>query len=99
MQQTLRVNTAGLQAMAIRWGASVGELDATAPPARLGLSCQPSAAAVSAAHAEITAFTAALAARVDTRSSHIADADTRYVANETSSINQLAAVAHPVTGV
>ncbi len=47
--------------MATRWGASAGELSATPAPAGLGLSCQPSAAAVNAAHAEITAFTTALA--------------------------------------
>jgi len=57
--QQLRVDTAALQAMASRWGASVGELSETAAPAGLGLSCQASAGAVSAAHADVTAFTAA----------------------------------------
>ena len=99
MQQQLRLDTAGVQAMATRWGVSVGELDETVAPAGLGLSCQASAAAVNAAHADTTAFTAALAARVASRATHIAEAGTRYIADETSSANELAAVAHPVTGV
>jgi hypothetical protein len=93
--QQLRVDSAGLQAMAGRWGASVGELNATG----LGSSCQASAAAVDAAHADVTAFTAALATRVGTRATHVAEADTRYLAGEAESANALAAVAHPVTGV
>jgi hypothetical protein len=45
VQQTLRVDTAGVQAMATRWGASAGDLNAAAPSAaELGLSCQPSTA-------------------------------------------------------
>jgi hypothetical protein len=99
MQQQLRVDTAAVQAMATRWDTSVGELNATAPPAGLGLSCHSSVAAVNAAHANITAFTAALAAWVGVRATHVAQADTHYIANETSSANQLAAVSHPVIGV
>lgn len=97
MRQQLHVDTAGVQAMAGRWGASVGELNTTAP-AGLGLSCQPSAAAVNAAHTDITAFTAALATQVGARATAVTAADTRYVANEANSANELAAVAHPVTG-
>lgn len=70
MQQPLRVNSAALQAMAARWATSVGELDASAPPAGLGLSCQASVAAVLTAHTEVNAFTAALSARVRTRATH-----------------------------
>jgi hypothetical protein len=99
MQQPLRVDTAGLQAMASRWGASAGELDETMAPAGLGSSCQASAAAVNAAHADIAFFTAGLAARVSVRATHVAEADSRYVANEADSVNQLAAVGYPVTGV
>jgi hypothetical protein len=97
--QQLRVDSAGLQAMAGRWGASVGELNATVAPTGLGSSCQTSAAAVDAAHADVTAFTAALATRVGTRATHVAEADTRYLAGEAESANALAAVAHPVTRV
>jgi len=99
MQQPLRVDTAALQETATRWGASVGELNATVAPAGLGLSCQASAAAVNAAHVDVTAFAVALAARVGTRATNVAVADTRYIANEADSANELAAVAHPVLGV
>lgn len=74
--QQLRVDTAGLQAMATRWDASAGELNETVAPARLGLSFQASAAAVNAAHADITAFTTALATRVGTHAIRVAQADT-----------------------
>jgi hypothetical protein len=97
MQQQLHVDTGGVQAMASRWGASVRDLDAEAP-AGLGLSCQPSVAAVNAAHAHIAAFTAALGTRVSVRAARVAEADTRYIANETHSAKQLFAVAHPVIG-
>ena len=80
--QPLRVDTAAVQATAARWRASVGEPNATAAPAGLGLSCQASAAAVSAAHADVTAFTAALAKRVGTRATRVVEADGRYIANE-----------------
>ena len=92
--QHLRVDTAGLQAMATRWAALGGELHATLAPAGLGLSCQASAGAVHAAHADITA----LGARVSTRATHVADADTRYLANETDSARELAALAPRVSG-
>jgi hypothetical protein len=97
--QRLRVDTTGVQAMASRWGASVGELNPGVAPTGLGLSCQASAAAVHAAHADVTAFTAVLAARVGVRATHVAAADTRYITIEADSANQLAAVAHPVIGV
>lgn len=99
MQQELRVDTAGIQTMATRWGASVGELNATVAPAELGLSCQASATAVNAAHADITAFTAALASQVDNRATRVTEADTRYIANEADATTQLAAVTPPVTCV
>jgi hypothetical protein len=96
--QQLRVDTAGLQAMATRWGASAGELEETVAPPRLGLSSQASAAAVNAAHADITAFTTALATRVGTHATRVAEADTHYLANEADSTTELAAVARPVPG-
>jgi hypothetical protein len=99
MHELLRVDTAGVQAMTTRWGASVGELIETAVPSGLGLSCQASAAAVDAAHPDIAAFTAALATRVGTCATHVAEADTRYVANEAHSANEMTAVADRVIGV
>jgi len=85
--------------MAAGWGASAGKLNVTAAPAGLGLSCQASAAAVNAAHADVTAFTAALATRVGTRATRVVEASNRYIANEADSANEMAAVAHPVIGV
>lgn len=99
MQKELRIDTAGVQAMANRWGVSVGELEETVAPAGLGLSCQASAAAVNAAHGEVTAFTGALATRVGTHATHVAEADTHYIANEADSSTELAAVTPPVAGV
>ncbi|WP_232065705.1 hypothetical protein [Mycobacterium heidelbergense] len=93
MQQTLRVDTAGVQAMAARWGGLVGELHGTVAPAGRGLWCQVSAAAVHAAHGDVAAFTAGLAARVGARAAGVAHADTRYLANEAESATELAAVA------
>jgi hypothetical protein len=97
MQQLLRVETAGLQIMASRWGALVGELNGTIAPAGLGLSCQASAAAVNAAGSDIKGFVTTLAAKVAARATKVMEADTGYAANETSSANQLAALAEPVT--
>jgi hypothetical protein len=97
MQWQLRVDTAGVQTMASRWGASAGELDITAPAA-LGLSCQASVAAVNVAHADVTAFTTALKTQVSSRATAVTKADTCYAANEADSASELAAVAPPVVG-
>jgi hypothetical protein len=99
MQQMLRVDTAGVQAMAARWGASARDLDETAAPAGLGLSCQASAAAVNAAHVDVAAFTAGLAARVGVRATSVTQADSCYLAQETASATELAAVAPPLISV
>ncbi|OBI91796.1 hypothetical protein A9X00_01870 [Mycobacterium sp. 1245805.9] len=56
------------------------------------MSCQASAAAVAGAHAEVTAFTAALAARVGAHATRVSEADTRYVANEADAANEMSAV-------
>ena len=88
----LRVPTAALPAVAARWGTSAGELTETAAPAGLGLSSQPSAAAVNAAHADVAIFTADLAARVDMRAQHVTDANTHYIAHDSHSVSELLAV-------
>jgi hypothetical protein len=85
--------------MASRWGAAADGLHVLTAPTDAGLSCQPSAAAVTAAHAEVTAFTEALAARVDTRAMHAAETDAGYIAQEAQSVNELVTVVHPVTSV
>jgi hypothetical protein len=96
VQQTLRVDTAGVQAMAARWGALAGDLDDTVAPAGLGLSCQMSAAAVNAAYVDIAAFTTGLAARVGLHATGVAEADARYLAQEATSATALAGVARPI---
>ena len=88
----LRVDTAALEAVAASWGTSAGELTAAAAPAGLGLSSQPSAAAVNAAHADVAIFTADLAARVDMRAQHVTDANTHYIAHDSHSVGELAAL-------
>jgi hypothetical protein len=95
MGQELRVDTAGVHAMATRWGASVSDLDETVAPTGLGLSCQTSAAAVDAAHVDVAAFTAGLAARVGQRASGVTQADTSYLAQEAASTTAVAAVFQP----
>lgn len=88
-----------MQMMAARWGALTSELDAIPAPADLGLSCQASAVAVTAAHADVKAFRAMLATRVGNRGIHVTEAGTRYIANDADSRDELAAVAPPVAGV
>ena len=87
--QGLRVDTADVHAIAARWGASVGDLHATVAPTGLGLSCQASAAAVDAAHIDIAAFTAGLAARVGEHAAGVSRADMSYLAQEAASASVL----------
>jgi hypothetical protein len=97
MESRLRVDTFGVQVMASRWQALADNLSGgTELGARLGLSCQPSAAAVNAGHADITTGTAVLAARLLAGAARVALADTRYAANEADSAATLTAVANPM---
>jgi hypothetical protein len=68
-------------------------------PAGPGLSCQISAAAVNAAHLDVTAFTAGLATQMGARVTDVAQANTCYRFEEAESATKLGAVAHPVTSV
>jgi hypothetical protein len=95
MHQQLHVDTAGLQAMGARWGVSAVQLSETVAPTALGPSCQASAVAVDIAHADITAFAAALATTVGTRATRVTEAESRYNANEADAANELSAVTHP----
>lgn len=96
----LRVDTAALQAIATNWGAAAGDLTETAAPTTgLGLSSQPSAAAVNAAHADVAVFTADLATRVDMRVQHVTDANSQYIDDDFRSVSELAAVTNPPTVV
>jgi hypothetical protein len=94
--QDLRVDTVGLQAMATRWGVSVGDLHETVAPTGLGLSCQTSATAVSAAHVDVTAFITGLAARAGEHAAGVVQADTSYRAQEAASTAAVAAVFQPM---
>lgn len=85
--------------MAGRWDTAVGELTSTVVPAGLGLPCQLSAVAVSAAHDDVAAFTAGLAAQVGARATAAAQADSRYRAHEAVSATALAAVASSVASM
>src|ERR1700761_1657830 len=89
--QELRVDTAGVHAMATRWGSAVSDLDIVAPTG-LGLSCQTSAAAVEAAHGDVAAFTAGLASRVGERAAGVVRDATSYVSQEAASTAAVAAI-------
>ena len=93
--QELQVDTADVHAMATRWGVSVGDLNETVAPTGLGLSCQTSAAAVNAAHVDVTAFTAGLAAQVGDRASGVVQADLSYLFQEAASTAKVAAIFQP----
>jgi hypothetical protein len=89
------VDTGGVHAMAAGWGTSVGDLNETVAPTGLGLSCLTSVAAVDAAHVDVTAFTAGLAARVGERASGVVRADLSYLSQEAASTAAVAAVIQP----
>jgi hypothetical protein len=97
--QFVRVDTTEVQAMAARWAASTGELTEMVVPTGLGFSCQASAVAVATAHADVTAFTAALATRVGGHATHTGAANAGYLSNEADAAHAMAAVTPPVTGV
>ena len=78
--------------MAARWGVSAGELQQAEAPTGLGLSCQTSAAAVDAAHADVAAFIAGLGARVSGHAGGVTAADASYLAQEAESASALSAV-------
>jgi hypothetical protein len=97
--QLVHVDTAGVQRMAARWEASASQLNEAVTPAGIGLSCQASAAAVAAAHADVTAFTEALATRVGGHATHAGEANAGYLANEADAAHAMATLMPPVTGV
>lgn len=95
----MRVDTAGIQAMATRWAALMDGLDDTVATTGLGSSWQPSVAAVNGAQVDVAAFTVGLAAQVSARVAGVDQADTGYVANESESATDLAAVGQSVISV
>lgn len=86
------MDIAALHAMAARWGRSAGELTRTGTPADFAAPSQPSAAAVQAAHADVAAFTAAMANQVDARAQHVTDASTRFTAHDAHAVSEIAAL-------
>ena len=88
------MNTTALHTMATQWGASVAELTEGEVPALTGTAAQPSAVAVSAGHVDVAVFTAELASRVDVHARRVADANSRFTANEVRSADDLAALTH-----
>jgi hypothetical protein len=90
--ETLRVDVAGMQALADRTQGRAGELVARTAPTELEVSGWSSSAAVSTVHAAATATGDALAARIHATAAKIAAADARFVAQEASSSDALVAL-------
>ena len=94
MEPVLRIDSADVTAMAGRWQTLAGDLSGGVEPVSgLGLSCQPSAAATSACHADVMSGTAVLAERLLAGAAQVDRADTRFAANEADSAATVAAVA------
>jgi hypothetical protein len=89
--ENLRVDVAGMQALAGRTQGLADELVVETAPG-LGVSGWSSAAAVNAVHAAATATGDALAARTQTTAAKIAAATARFAAHEASSSDELASV-------
>lgn len=92
MSERLRVDTAAVQTMSTGWAALVSELNSVVRPAPPGLSCQPSAAAVVAAHADAAAFVEALTMKVRDRATQVVEAGRSYLSTEDHSAAELGAV-------
>ena len=92
--EKLRLDVESVRVMADRWHRKAAELGYD-PPSSSGLSRHASVAAVNSGHADIAVATTVLTGRVRTTAAKVAEADTRYVANEANSAGQLAAVAWP----
>jgi hypothetical protein len=92
--EILRVDAAGVQALAGRTQDLAGELVVGSAPAALGASSWSTAAAVNAVHAAAIATGDALAARTRITAATIAVANTRFAAREAGSSDELAAVAN-----
>jgi hypothetical protein len=95
----LRVDSSAVQAMAGRWAAAAGELSGNVVPPEVGLSCQASTAAVAAAHADITTFTEALAARVGGHATRVGDVDAAYLDTAADTARAISAVMPEVSAV
>ena len=100
MESALRVDTAGLQAIASRWRAFTGDPNRGGESGGVpGLPCQPTAAAMNAGHADVTAGTAVLAGRLLAGVARVVEADRGYTANEADSAAMLSLVAESEIGI
>jgi hypothetical protein len=99
MEFALRVDTSGVQAIASRWRAFSGDLSGGESRVVPGLPWQPSATAMNAGHADVTAGTAVLAGRLLAGAARVTEADRGYTANEADSSAMLAAVADSEIGI
>jgi hypothetical protein len=100
MESALRVDTAGLHAIASRWRAFTGDLNGGGESGLVpGLPCQPTAAAMNAGHADVTAGTAVLAGRLLAGVARVVEADRGYTANEADSAAMLSLVAESEIGI
>jgi len=92
----LEMRVDDLPAMAAQWQSQVAQLT-TAPT--LGLSCQPSAAAVDVGHTAIEVAAPSLMGQMEDGAAKVAADDAGYNAREAHSAAELAAVANWVTGL
>ena len=100
MEHQLHVDTAAVQVMAGRWQALAADLSACREPeAMSGLACQASAAAVNVGHADVTAGTVALAARLREGAAQVVAANARFAGHESDSAASLSKVVYPVREV
>jgi hypothetical protein len=100
MESALRVDTAGLHAIASRWRAFTGDLNGGGESGLVpGLPCQPTAAAMNAGHADVTAGTAVLAGRLLAGVARVVEADRGYTADEADSAAMLSLVADSEIGI
>ena len=88
MDDELRVGVDDLGAAANRFEATAGELVGGAS-AGAGLSCQTSAAAVQAVHADAATTRAALAARMESTGIKVGAANATYVEQEVESTTRI----------
>ncbi|WP_136624875.1 hypothetical protein [Mycobacterium attenuatum] len=93
----LRVGVGSVGMMALRWREQAAELVVNLPPL-MELACQPSVAAVNAGHVAVAIAADSLTGRVESTAARVATGDARYIANETTSASELAAVVDPLSG-
>jgi hypothetical protein len=89
---SIEVDALGLSTLAGHCEQQAARLAAIAAPPASGRGFQPSAAAVEAAHADVDAMGARLMARMQSTAAAASSAVAEYVATDTSSASDIAAV-------